>query len=372
VFDRYAALFGVETIRRLHVQKRPGVTTLAACAALWRMDQWYGGQPVPTQAIAMVAVEPTLRGQGVGSALMRAALDEGRSSGAALAVLCPSTLPLYHRLGFGRGGVSCDWSAPPAALGDGSDIGAADGATDGWISPADPLDATPLARIRRSLLAVNNGLGERNEALWTLALCPDGEPAELFLLNGPDGPEGYIALLPPKDRRLVVADFCAPTGRAIRLATRLLTSYRAQTDRIVWRGGPDDPLALMARDIGVQMDARDEWLLRVLDVRQSLTSRAYPDGVNASLTLVIDDPLFPENCGNFHLQVAGGVGVIAICEKDETPSATLGIAAFSSLFTGHASARTLSQTGLLYGKEKIINILDALYCGARPWMVDRF
>lgn len=368
VFDRYATLFGVETIRRLHVERRPGVTTLAACAAQWRMDQWYGGRPVPTQAIAMVAVDPALRGQGVGTDLMRAVLEEGRSNGAALAVLCPSTLPLYQRIGFGRGGVACDWSAPPVALGDASDWDVPDSA----ITPADPLDAAPLARLRRALLAANNGLAERNEALWTLALCPDGEPAELFLLNGPDGPEGYVALLPPKDRRLVVADLCAPTGRSIRLAMRLLTSYRAQIDRIVWRGGPDDPLALLAQDVGVQMNGREEWLARVLDVRQALTIHTYPNDIETSLTFAISDPIFPENCGNFHLQVAGGRGVIAICEKDKAASATLGIAAFSSLFTGHASARTLSQTGLLYGKEMIIDILGRLYCGARPWMVDRF
>ena len=52
-------------------------------------------------------------------------------------------------------------------------------------------------------------------------------------------------------------------GALVRL---LNASDSAQTARIVWRGGPDDPLALMARDIGVQMDARDEWLLRVANM----------------------------------------------------------------------------------------------------------
>ncbi len=393
LFDRYAALFGSEAIRRLRIG-RPGGDALAACAALWAMDQWYGGRPIPTQAVAMVAVDPAMRGAGLGSALMRAVLAEGRASGAALSVLCPATLPFYRRLGYGRGGVTCRWSAPPTALIDGLHGGLQGGGNDrdGALRPTDPLEAAPLAALRRPMLAGGNGVPERNEALWTLALCPDGEPADVFLLEGGDGrdPEGYIAVTPPRNRRLSVADLCVTTGRSARLALRFLAGYRAQVDRVVWRGGPDDPLALLAED-GVRMDGREEWLLRVLDVRAALTGRGYPDGVAASVQLDLTDPLIPANHGRFRLRVADGRAAVAadaaadtaadattIATAGQPPVAALGIAAFASLFTGHASARSLRQTGLLRAGDgdgdgdEAVALLDRLFGGARPWMPDRF
>ncbi|CAO3420470.1 GNAT family N-acetyltransferase [Azospirillum doebereinerae] len=366
IFDRYAALFGTDTIRCL---RRDAAAPLSACAAWWSMDQWFGGRPVPAQGVAMVAVDPVARGTGAGSSLMRSLLAEGRATGAAVSVLHPSTLPFYRRLGFGRGGVSCDWSATPATL-----AGARrDAGLDGTIHPADPLDAAPLARLRRLLLAAGNGLPERNEALWTMALCPDGEMSDLFLLGGPDGtPEGYLAVAPPKDQRLVVADLCTPTARSARLALRVLTGYRAQVDRIAWRGGPDDPLALLAEDVGVRMDGREEWLIRVLDVERALATRGYPSGAMDCVNFEINDFLIPENNRRFHLRVEGGSGVIASPARDDAPMATLGIAAFSSLFSGHASARTLWQTGMLRGEETTADRIDRLFGGARPWMPDRF
>lgn len=364
LFDRYAALFGTDTIRCL----RPGTGgPPLACAAVWPMEQWFGGRPLPAWAVAMVAVDPAARGTGAGSALMRAVLTEGRASGAAVCVLHPSTLPFYRRLGFGRGGVTCNWSASPTVL------AAPDTPADGLVRPTDPLDAVPLAALRRTLLASANGLPERNEAMWTLALCPEGEPSEVFLLCAPDGaPEGYIALTPPRDGRLTVADLCLPTARSARLARRLLAGYRAQVQRVLWSGGPDDPLALLAEDTGVRLDGREEWLVRVLDVRRALATRGYPRTVQACINFETNDPLVLENCGRFHLEVAGGVGVIADHAQDDAPTVSLDIASLSSVFTGHAGAVTLKQAGLLHGEEKASGQLDLLFCGARPWMPDRF
>ncbi|BAI72739.1 GCN5-related N-acetyltransferase [Azospirillum sp. B510] len=334
-------------------------TMLAGCAAHWMMPQWFGGRPVPVQAIAMVAVDPALRGAGHGGALMRAMLREGRQSGAALSILCPATIPFYRRLGFGRGGVTCQWSAPPAAF---TQAGAA--ASDLW--PSDPLDAVPLARLRRPLLAERNGLPERTEALWTLALCPDGEPSHLYRND-----DGYIALTPPQDRRLAIADACLTSERALRPAMALLAGFRAQVDHVTWRGGPDDPLALLAGD-GVALDAREEWLARPLDVTTALETRGYPDWLSETVAFEVDDGLFSGNRGQYHLTVAQSKGTVTRSGQVIEPPARIGIAAFASLFTGHANARALWRAGLLHGDEKMISRLQRLFCSAACWMPDRF
>lgn len=358
-FDRAVALFGPESLRLARSEGTPhGV------AALWTMDQWFGGRPVPAQGVACVAIDPARRGRGHGGALVRAFLEDGRATGAAVSTLYPATLPLYARAGYGRAGLCLDWSAPPLTFG-------ASRPPDGRIVPIDAGDATPLAALRRPLLGIGNGLIERTEALWTFALCPEGERADLYRLDGPDGPEGYIAVTPPRRGTLTVADHALPTPRAARLALAFLAGYRAQVDRVLWRGGPDDPLALLAPETGAKVEAREEWLLRILDVARALTARGYPPDVCAELRLDVTDPLFPDNCGTFHLSVAGGQGHVTRAES-EIPAITLPIGALATLFCAHKNARLLRMVGVVDGTDCAISIATHIFAGANPWTPDRF
>ncbi len=323
------------------------------------MDQWFGGSPVPVQAVAMVAVDPALRGAGHGKALMRALLMEAHAAGAVLSVLWPATLPFYRGLGFGCGGVACQWSAPPAAF-------AAPVSRASVLRPADPLDADPLVPLRRPLLADANGLPERTEALWSLALCLDGDPADLFRDE-----DGYIAIMPPRDRRLAVADHCLPSGSSLGGAMSLLAGFRTQVDRVTWSGGPDDPLALRAGD-GLRLDGREEWLARPLDVAAALEKRGYPAGLTESADFEIRDSLISGNCGRYRVEVVNSRGIVSKIEQVVETPARMEIGTFASLFTGHTSARALWRAGLLDGEEEMIGRLQRIFCGAASWMPDRF
>lgn len=373
-FDRSVELFGPDVMRGLRAGPEAGSTgQLVACAAVWPMDQWFGGRAVPSCGVAAVAVDPAERGRGYGTALMRSLLEEARAGGAALSVLYPATLPVYTRLGFGRGGVSFDWSAPPAALAAGPPP------EDGWIRRTDASDASQLAALRRSLLTTANGLVERNEGLWSFALCPDGAPSDVYTLGGPRGVEGYVAVAPPSDRKLVVADLCLLSPRAVRLAQRFLAGYRAQVDRVSWRGGPDDPLVLMASDSGPRADARDEWLLRILDLRRALEARGYPPVVAGELILDVTDAMIPENSGTFRLRLSDGKAAL-----DRVPEKTggggkaagavlsLSISALAALYGGHKGPHILRQVGLLRGGEEALALAALFFSGPAPWMPDRF
>ncbi len=373
-FDRSVELFGPEVMRGLRAGPETGrAGQLVACAAVWPMEQWFGGRPVPSCGVAAVAVDPAERGRGYGSALMRGLLEEARANGAALSVLYPATLPLYTRLGFGRGGVSFDWSAPPASLAAGPPPG------DGWVRRTDAADAGHLAALRRSLLASANGLVERNEGLWSFALCPDGVPSDVYTLDGPGGPEGYIAVAPPAKRALTVADLCLLGPRAVRLAQSFLAGYRAQVDRVSWRGGPDDPLALLAPDTGPRMDARDEWLLRILDVRRALEARGYPPGIVGELILDVADPLIPGNSGRFRLRLSGGKATVTPMAGGEESGKkavgavlSLSVGTLAALYSGNKGPAVLRQVGLLRGGDAAMALASLMFSGPAPWMPDRF
>ena len=374
-FNRTCAVFGWDVLRGL----RRG-NWLVGVAASWTMQQWFGGRPIRAQAVAMVTIDPANRAQGLGGTLMSGLLEEARSDGCAVSILYPATMPLYSKAGYGRAGVSLNWSAPPTALamGRGFDV-------QGTIERISGDDAGPLAAVRQQLLATENGLIERGEGLWLFSLStPAGEPAEVFLLGGPGGTEGYIALSPPGDRRLVVTDLCLPTRRSARLAINLLAGFRAQVDEVQWHGGPDDPLALLAGDSGARITGREEWLLRIVDVEAALSHRGYGSNLSGCLTLNVTDPLLPSNSGRFRLTVWQGRAQVdrlsrsdGLLEEDSpdwssSGDITLSVSTLASLYTGHAGAVRLRQIGLLSGDDASVATAAALFGGCAPWMPDRF
>ncbi|PWC45748.1 hypothetical protein TSO221_16295 [Azospirillum sp. TSO22-1] len=336
----------------------------AGCAAVWDMPQWFGGRPVPSRAVAVVTVETAARGAGLGGALMGAVLREAHTAGCALSVLYGATLPLYARLGYARAGSAVTYGAAPAVL--------ARGPTDG-LRRLDPLDADLLAALRQREARTGNGLAERGEAQWTLLLKPgDEQAADVYVADGPDGPEGYVAVRPPAERRLTVVDVCVHGHRAAQRALGFLAGYRAQVDRVTWPGGPEDPLVHLAADTGVAIDGWEEWLARVVDVERALAARGYPAGVEGTLVLDVADPLLPHNHGHFLLKVANGCGQVETLHDEEQADVVLPVAALAPLYTGHLGAAALARMGLLQGSEAGIAMAAKLFAGPRPWLAERF
>ena len=356
---RYRELFGDGVFR---VLRRDGHA--AGCAAVWTMPQWFGGRPLPSRAVAVVTVDPAARGGGLGGALVAGLLREAHAEGCALSVLYGATLPLYARHGYARAGSAVTYGAPPPALA----AGPAEG-----LRRLDPLDADLLAGLRRREALTSNGLAERSEAQWTLLLKPgDEQAADVYAVDGPDGPEGYVAVRPPADRRLTVVDVCAPGPRAARRVLGFLAGWRAQVDRVVWPGGPEDPLVHLAADTGIAIDGWEEWLARVVDVERALAGRGYPDGAAGTLVLDVDDPLLAHNHGRFRLTVADGHGEVERLTNAYRADVVLPIAAVAPLLTGHLTAAALARMGLLEGSETGITTAARLFAGPRPWLADRF
>lgn len=356
---RYRALLGDGAFRVLRHDGRP-----AGCAAVWDMRQWFGGRPVRSRAVAALTVDPAARGAGLGRALAADLLREAHAEGCALSVLYAATLPLYAKLGYARAGSTLTYGAPPAALADGPGEG---------LRRLDPLDADVLAALRLREVRESNGLAERTEAQWTLLLQPGDEPAaDVYVADGQDGPEGYVAVRPPAERRLTVADVCVRGRRAARRVLGFLAGYRAQVDRVVWPGGPEDPLVHLAAEAGASIDGWEEWLARVLDVERALTARGYPPGAEGTLALDVADPVLSHNHGRFRLAVADGCGRVIPLHDEGQADVVLPVAALAPLFTGHLGAAALARMGMLHGSALGIATADKLFAGPRPWLAERF
>jgi len=358
--ERYRALLGEDAYRVLRRDGRP-----VGAAAVWSMGQWFGGRPVPARAVAVVTADPTARGSGLGTALMRGVLHEAAAEGCALSVLYGATVPPYAKLGYARAGSAIRYRAASAAL----DAGP----PPGGLRHLDPLDADRLAALRRAGGLADNGMVERSEALWTMLLRPgDAPPCDAFLVDGENGPEGYVVVRQPTDGRLTVVDVCLRGPSAARRVLGFLAGYRAQADSVVWPGGPEDPLAHLAADSGAEIEEWEDWLVRIVDVERALALRGYPAGITAALTLAVDDPLLAANRGRFRLCVANGRAAVERVAGSGPADVVLPVAALAPLYTGHIGPAALARMGLLAANDAGIAAAAQVFGGPRPWMADRF
>lgn len=358
--------------REIRIARRGGA--VVGTAALMPMAQWFGGRPLPAAGIAAVTVDTAERCRGIAAALLRALLEEARGRGLAFALLHAATLPLYRRLGFARAGVSIDYRL---------NVGRT-------LAPlADPKrreplrlrpwlerDPAPLAALRARQGRFCNGLLVRPPLLWANLLSPaDDDPPEVWLIDGDDGPEGYLAFHPPLGDRLHIDDLCLLSGGAARQTLSFLAGYAGRAETVLWPGGPDDPLIHLAPEVEVDIDDWDLWLGRVLDVPAALPARGYPPGWPARLDLEVEDTVLAANHGRWRLEVDGDG--CATLEAARSPSAAvpalrLAVAALAPLLTAHISAASLAAMGLIEGDAAALGLAGRLFGGPAPWLADRF
>lgn len=342
-----------------------------AMLATWRVAQWWGGRPVPAAAVAFVGVDPPARSRGAASRLLTRTLNQLRYEGAALALLYPATLSLYEKVGFARAGFTRRMSAPPASFARVNRGGPPTGGGSPTMVRMNPLDADLLAAIRHAAAA--DGMLERDEALWTLALHPDGESEiDVYLALGAQGPEGYLTLTPPRAGRLRVADHCLLTVEAAAAAAGLLGSYRGRVERIVWNAAPDDLLLHGLIDVGVSVDDWEEWMLRILDIPTALSARGYSGHAEGELLLKIDDSTLLQNNGRWKLTVDGGKGFVAQTNDDCAGNIRLSLNTLSALYSGYISPLTARRVRRIAADDQQVAAMTSIFSGGYPYFSDRF
>lgn len=359
--DHTFTLLGIPSFR---VMRRSGRSVGAAAA--FHLEQWFGGRPVSSHGVALVMVDPAARGTGVGTDLMRTVLQKARTDGRAVSILYAASRPIYTKLGYERAGMHICWKAPTAALSSARMV----------ATPIlrDRVDLDELESLRRREALHSNGMVSRTHALWEHHLAPVGEeyPADVFILPGATGADGYLAVLPPRNDTLQVLDACILSRRVAREALAFLAGYASQAKLVQWYGGSEDALAHLAQNTGVSIEAYEHWLMRIVDVEKALTQRGYPLCLESEIVLDVIDPLYIENHGRFRLSVSKGIGQVERLHGPGEADLMLNITALAPLYTSHSQPASLRRMGALDGSDEAISRAALIFSGPRPWMADLF
>ena len=262
---------GLETFRVAHVDGK-----LAAALNIIDMAQWFGGQAITTAGISAVGVAPEYRGRKVGATLMLEMLHEMRAKGVALSTLYPATTQFYRSLGYERAGARTIYAIPTSAL-----RGIASPYT---LVPAPEADIDVYAPIHAAYAQNQSGNLQRPPIMWDRILKPIFTSHFRYLVLDTAGrPVGYIVYAQGNQKEdIKVADWCALDPDAGRALLQFLGDHRTMVNTVQLPAAPNEPLLHLLPEQHSDCSWQLDWMLRLIDVPQSLQARGYPAGRSRS------------------------------------------------------------------------------------------
>ncbi len=345
---------------------------LVAQAGAIGFGQFFGGRSVPMGGLSSVAVAPDHRGRGMATRVIREVLRAMHGRGEVISSLYPATTALYRSLGWEVAGATVVRRVAPGML---QSLPAPEA---GRVRPG-TLDEIEALRACYTRLARDvNGFVDRSD-LWWERLRDKWQDRRIYVAeNDADEIEGYLLYrqIPGENAalggpfRLALDDLVATTRDASLGLWRLLGSWSAQAEAIVYRGTSEDPLLLLLPEQVLEVVVEIRWMTRVIDAVGAIEARGFPLGVEIEAHLSLTDPELEGNNGPFVLRVSKGRGRL---EPGGRGTVGIDVGSFSALYTGWTSTPTLVRSGRLSaGASDDRLALDAAFNGPVPWMLDEF
>jgi predicted acetyltransferase len=336
---------------------------------VWELGHWLHGRRVPTGGVSAVVVEPTWRGRGVGTALLRAGLEAMAGRGEHLATLFALTRGVYRRHGFEVAGERPGLRLATAAL------AALPPAEDLELTEATSDDVPVMAALEARVARGEHGMLARTETFARRALHVDGEHAA-YVARRDGRPVGHVVLAHRRGHeadelfRLEARELVAADEAAHRALLRLLGGHAsgARTVELIAR---PEPLELLLPERALHADPGSwRWMSRAVDLAGAVAARGWPATARLELDLEVADDALPANAGRWHLSVADGTGHL---ERGGRGRVRIDIGALTSLLTGWATPATLRAAGRIEGTTTAdLEALTSATAGPTPWVRDFF
>jgi predicted acetyltransferase len=328
--------------------------------------QFFGGLPVASTLLRIMAVDLPHRGRGLGAWFIRDILRECREAGIALAVHAPRVSSTFRRVGFEFALSGMEFSAPLSATSPhrGLPVEAWDG------------DLASLAACYSRVASASNGLFDRTDEWWRERILHSSGDAPVYTFVARRGAEiaAYIVYsqerVPGNDPVLynvVVHDLAWESIAAAQALLGLLRHHLPRGQQLVWRGPRDDALPFIL-DVVPEVNGIIPWMQRLIDVPVALSQRGYSAALQAVVDLNVSDGIIPENAGSWRISASEGRGSV---ERIPAARVRVDVGTLAALYTGWLSAREARRLGRLHGaNDHDIAHLELLFGGPPAWLAE--
>jgi predicted acetyltransferase len=340
-----------------------------ATAAEHPFRQWFGGTALAMSGIWGVATLPEHRAAGLASACTAELMDDTRQRGDPVSALFPAVVEPYRRLGYELAGT---FDTHRVAL---------DALTAHGMATADvDVDLLDLERDINQVLACFDrwaqsftGAFEPTTQMWRERILEHRDDDAFRAVCAREN--GTVTGFASFDRAkaegqlelgfgLDCVSFVSTTPGSLGALLEYFRGYRGLGRWLQWVGPPNDPITLLVGTQAVETVRRYRWMLRLLDVRASLSQRGYPP-IDVDVALAVDDPRYAENGGPWRIEVRHGDASVA--EQPSHDRRPIPIGVLSSMFSGYLSPPDAVRLGHLDADDPAIDGLTAMFAGSDPW-----
>ncbi|MBT2505890.1 GNAT family N-acetyltransferase [Streptomyces sp. ISL-98] len=332
------------------------------------VPQLFGGRPVPSASMACGCVAPEERGARLGASMIAERLRPLREQGAVLATLWTTST------GYGR---HLGWEAPTPVY--------------SWTVPTEELHrnfsdsgfeitcgtTAQTFRLQDDLAARWNGPWKRPD--WWQGWQQRQHPEmATYRFNQPgQEPTGVLSAAagrhPTEGRQLIVYDFWAADQAAASAMFAFLGRHGSRLAAVAFQRTalPPAPLLLHHLHRFGSLVARSwhPWMLRILDVRQAIQLRGWPDEMDLTLPIeiVTEDG---EATERLMLRVSHGKGELAPTTHEGKITLTRG--QFAVWYAGgYRSTAAARLAGVDADPRALAQLLTAT-ADREPWLPDHF
>jgi predicted acetyltransferase len=337
------------------------VTSFAAFPFTMRAN----GVGISFAGITAVGTLPEHRRQGLVRRIITESFVRQRDQGQSVAGLWASQAAIYQRYGFVAAGANRSYKVDTVDIRFPKET-----SSDVSVERLPIADALEHARaVYRDFITDRFGYLHRSQVLWRLNVFEESEngPVHCAIAFNGSEPCGYVVYTlrsskvnhVARGQEIVIKDLAWLNVDAYQSLWEYL-SHHDLVGRVSWSNAPvDDPapqLVIEPRLLHCH-DLEGSWM-RVVDVPTALSKRGYVGDGSLNIAVNGDDIA---NWNNETWQLEVGAGEALAKKTTASPDVSLDISALSALYTGAASARSLSQIGKLDADLRVIEQLDQMF-----------
>lgn len=216
----------------------------------------------------------------------------------------------------------------------------------------------------------------RNEQCWNVVASDHFEnPLHVVGWKRDGELRGYMIYAITREATIDVVDMGYLDHEAYRHLLYYLSTHHSQTQEVSFRGpeepGPYDPLDVVGSPDQIECEIVPGPVLRVADVRGALETPAYPERVDETVTVEVNDRLVSDVAGTYELSVQDGVGTCL--PVDAEPDVSMNVSDLAQLYVGYRDVEALERvTNLTIHDERARASLSKLFPEQRNYVYTEF
>ena len=334
------------------------------------VGQFFGGKPVPAQAVTAVAVHPAWRRRGVAGAFMRDCVAVAREQRRLRSRRCTRQRSGSTGAGVGKSALRRSGRRSGRLHSAGCPARGGCGANP---------DRGDIEAMRRAHLGQWDGPLDRPDWFLSVEWDPGGAETPRFEYGWYEGDRltGYVRYESERQAggwiRLRVQEFIWTTLDALRRLVRIprRAGVAEQRGGVRALGARRRIAAAVAarRSRTVTSNSPDFlcWMQRIVDVDAAMTARGWPSRAAGRVELEVTDPV--TGVERLVLEVESGSARV---RRGGSGAVRCGIGALSAWYSSALRAQDAVRLGLLEGDASAVSAMDGLIAGGLPWMPDFF